>query len=295
MSEKRFFCIRGHMKSGTNWICRLLNLHPDIDCRGEYHWQRYFEAYQVNRNKCNNIEKTEAEKAVIRRGLSEFVRSSMLQRADSNAKLIGDRTPHTIVPVVIPKAPHISVIRDCRDVLVSKMFHCMNTKNASKMFMKNEKLKAHFNAFKEDPWYFQKFPQRLLANEKFVRHTCSTWAHYIRADKNAAERKPQLPIMFVQYEKVHEDIYKALDRMYGFLKVDSGQVKTIPDKLMPGHKKETPNQFNRKGKVGDWQNYVTDRVKNWINEEAGTAMLEQGYIDSLDWEVSNQNRRKSAA
>ena len=175
------------------------------------------------------------------------------------------------------------------------MFHCMNTKNASKMFMKNEKLKAHFNAFKEDPWYFQKFPQRLLANETFVRHTCSTWAHYIRADKNAAERKPQLPIMFVQYEKVHEDIYKALDRMYGFLKVDSGQVKTIPDKLMPGHKKETPNQFNRKGKVGDWQNYVTDRVKNWINEEAGTAMLEQGYIDSLDWEVSNQNRRKSAA
>ena len=35
---KRFFQLRGFMRSGTNWIGNLLNLHPHICCTGEYHF-----------------------------------------------------------------------------------------------------------------------------------------------------------------------------------------------------------------------------------------------------------------
>lgn len=295
MTNKRFFFIRGHMKSGTNWICRLLNLHPDIDCRGEYHWHRYFETYQSNRETFINLNRTETEKPVIRRGLSELVRTSMLQRADPGAKLIGGRTPHTIYPVVLPKSPHISLIRDCRDVLVSKMFHCFNGSGRIKLFEKSKTMQELIKAFKADPWYFQKFPGKLLSHERFIRRTCSEWARYIRSDQSTANKQPNLPIMFVQYEKVHDDLRGVLNRMYRFLKVDPAAVTTIPEKLMPGHKKEMPNKFNRKGMVGDWQNYITERVKNWVNEEAGAEMLEQGYIQSLDWEISERHRRNSAA
>jgi len=33
--EYRAFFLRGRMRSGTNWACNLLNLHPKINCHGE--------------------------------------------------------------------------------------------------------------------------------------------------------------------------------------------------------------------------------------------------------------------
>ncbi|MFN9877370.1 MAG: hypothetical protein ACK557_02725, partial [Planctomycetota bacterium] len=41
MDEKRFFCLRGFMKSGTNWLGSLLDNHPAVSCQGEYHWQEF--------------------------------------------------------------------------------------------------------------------------------------------------------------------------------------------------------------------------------------------------------------
>src|SRR3954470_6966991 len=33
------FFVRGHPRSGTNWVGALLNLHPQVNCFGEFHFE----------------------------------------------------------------------------------------------------------------------------------------------------------------------------------------------------------------------------------------------------------------
>ena len=37
------FFLRGHAKSGTNWLGRLLNLHPRIRCEGEFNFHHVWD------------------------------------------------------------------------------------------------------------------------------------------------------------------------------------------------------------------------------------------------------------
>lgn len=290
--DQQFFCIRGFMKSGTNWVCRLLNLHPDIHSSGEFHWQYYFNAYQHNRKILVNIDRIETESATIRRHLESMVRNCLVDLADPNAKLIGDRTPTTIHPVILRDASYICVMRDIRDIVVSNVFHTLNSPQIHSNFSVDEELMALKPEFDADPWFFQKNPQRLLSCESFVRRTCKRWRKTIKADYHTASAHKNLKVKFVQYEELHQNFRPVLNQLYRFLDVDPKAVKLIPKWVQPGHSKERPNGFNRKGQVGDWQNYMTAAAKRWINEEAGNEMLQLNYIDSLDWSI-NPDRRES--
>src|SRR6059058_5661183 len=37
--QHELFFVRGHPRSGTNWVGALLNLHPQINCFGEFHFE----------------------------------------------------------------------------------------------------------------------------------------------------------------------------------------------------------------------------------------------------------------
>ena len=44
------FLLRGFVRSGTNWMGRILNLHPDINCQGEFHLYPFKHFYNDYRN-----------------------------------------------------------------------------------------------------------------------------------------------------------------------------------------------------------------------------------------------------
>ena len=293
-TDKRFFCIRGHMKSGTNWVCRLLNLHPDIHSSGEYHWQKYFQAYQENRKIFVNIDRIESESATIRKNIEGMVRTSMIQLADPAATLIGDRTPTTIHPVILKDAAYVCIIRDLRDIIVSKVFHTLNAPRIISNFQVDEELLALKPKFDEDPWFFQKNPELLLNCESFVRRTCRVWKKTINADHHTAEVHKNLKVKFLKYEELHQNFRPELNKLFRFLDVDPALVTMIPNHIKPGHSKEKPTGFNRKGQVGDWQNYMTSKAKRWINEEAGKELLELGYVDSMDWAFNDVSEEGSS-
>ena len=125
--DKQIFGIRGHMKSGTNWLCKLLNLHPEISSSGEYHWESYFRTYLHNRKVFRNLDEIELESATIRKELQQLAERTMFKLSDSDAKFVGDRTPTTIHPVVFKDAAYLCMMRDIRDIVVSKVFHFLNS------------------------------------------------------------------------------------------------------------------------------------------------------------------------
>ena len=283
------------MKSGTNWVCRLLNLHPDVHCSGEFHWQKYFQTYAENNRVFQNLARQEKEDAVIRRGIEKMVRDCMDDLAPVHAKFVGDRTPHMLHPIVLRNSPHISVIRDCRDIIVSRMFHYFNCPDISNYFQRHSRREKIRQQFVKDPWFFHKYPELLLADEKFVRQTARQWKQYLTMDRHTMECHAKLPVKLVKYEELHQNVGEQAISLVKFVGADSEKMPPVPRHLFPGHSEERPNSFNRKGVVGDWKNYIDAEVARWIDDEAGDELLYQGYVESSDWvEFKSESSGESA-
>ncbi|MDG1874206.1 MAG: sulfotransferase domain-containing protein [Mariniblastus sp.] len=270
------------MKSGTNWLGSLLNSHEEISCIGEFHWQQIVANFNANQNNLPIYESDKA-KSLARGHLEKMIRQCMLDQADPNASLIGDRTPHSIMPVTLQGVPNISIIRDGRDILVSRAFHLYNHPDVHRLFDRIPEMKDTFESFKADQWYFQKEPEQLLKHEVMVRESLRWWRQHLEQDESVAQQYPNLPVRFVRYEDLHRDTASERAKLFEFLNVDPSRSAKITGILKPGFKEERPAQFLRKGSVGDWKNYFTEETKQWFKEEAGESLIKYDYESSYDW------------
>lgn len=267
------------MKSGTNWVCRILNQHSAVDCIGEFHWETFFRTLDQN---IGNVAPQRRERlaTAIRPELELMVQRCLQSLARPDATWIGDRTPTTIDPVVIQNAPQIVVVRDFRDVIVSRMFHLYNHPRVTTVFDQSPLMKRRLEQFQHNRWYFRDYPDQLLDHEEVVRDSAREWSEFLDSDLETCRNHPELPVVQVKYERLHTDFATETARMFETLGLEVPQIQA---NLRPGHAVENPDQPNRKGQIGDWKNYFNDEVKGWVQSEAGEHLLRLGYIKSADW------------
>jgi len=271
------------MKSGTNWLASLLGSHAEIDCVGEFHWQNIVGPTNFAVQNLPVLLENPKIAKQIRDDIERLTKKALIAKAHPDAKLIGDRTPHTIQPVVLRRTPHICIVRDGRDVLVSRAFHLYNNPETHRLFERFPDLDTLRRRFVADPWFFKNNPEHLLRNETMVRESARWWKEHLESDRLAQIRHPNLPVYKVKYEDLHADVEKERKKLFKFLRVKPRLAAKIEGNLKPGFSEERPNEFLRKGKVGDWKNYFSDDQKAWFNDEAGEELQEQAYITGSDW------------
>lgn len=269
------------MKSGTNWLGSLLASHQDISVRGEFHWQDL--AGPLNKLVGRAVFQEDGLAQATRKEFQEFVKRCLRNSAADGATVIGDRTPHTLSPLVLPDSPHISIVRDGRDVLVSRAFHLYNNAKIHRLFDRIPAMKKDHERFVANPWYFKKNPEMLLRHEVMVKESVNWWVKHHETDRNTLEKHPYLQTRFVKYEDLHQDTARIRAELFEFLEVDPKKAAELHGVLKPGFQKERPNQFLRKGVVGDWKNYFSDDTRKWFKECGGEELVRQGYEASQDW------------
>ena len=275
MDHRRFFSLRGHMRSGTNWLGGLLNTHLDIGCYGEYHWQSVVQAMDLVVEQQPIYAETEYRRQA-RRELEEMIRRTLIHR-DPESPVLGERTPHTLSPLVWPDAPQITIVRDGRDVLVSRAFHLHAHPEVHRLFQREPELAKEQQNFLDDPWYFHQHPDRLLSNETMVRESVRSWRMHMESDRETCAKNPELRVFTVRYEDLSDDVELWRRRLFDFLDVDLERCEPIEFELRPGISEEQPTEMRRKGVVGDWQNYFTDQAAEWFWGEVGDEMALLGY------------------
>lgn len=288
--DQDLFFLVGNVRSGTNWIGNILNLHPRINIEGEFHWQFVWEALQHCMNLPFGKLRFDEINRVAMAGFEKMITDCVIAATDPKpgAYWIGDRTPRPL-EILIPNKPHFVVVRDGRDVMVSWTFHEFGL-GGPKTEPFWDRMQSDIQGFAADRDYFQKHPERLFADDMWVTALATNWAERVHHDIDMIEKceAGEVPgrATLVRYEDVYRDPFTEAARMYRFLHLDPEEAKkpSYEDKTLPGNfGREDPTSHFRKGKVGDWERFATPRFKRMFKELAGDALIRAGYEKDNDW------------
>ncbi len=318
---KQVFFVVGDQKSGTTWLMKMLDAHPEILCQGE---GRLFGRHFRQRRRAgwdkgyppvslyNAIASSEDIRSWIQRsvwcrdsnvryhlnGLTRVAIEHFLtyQLSKSDKRMVGDKTvllgPNDVkeIGTILPEAKVIHIIRDGRDVAVSVMHHTWNqAEDQGGTSRINPAQKAKREAYRGDP-------QGLLeAGGIFPDGWLGDYAASWRARvAGTAEEGPALlgeNYAEVRYEDLLANPEGELGRLVGFLGADATQEvvgqsvgAATFEKLSGGRKRgEEEASFFRKGIAGDWKNVFTEKNKAEFKAAAGDLLVRMGYETDDNW------------
>jgi hypothetical protein len=266
----------GCQKSGTTWVQRLLDGHPNVCCRGEGHFSDVIGPMLEQATKLyNEQEKTvcalnETDLFSIVRLVSDQVLGKYLDEcADREAiQIIGDKTPEAALAVpalatLYPGAKFVHVIRDGRDAAVSGWAQVQRI-GADDGFASLVDYAAFFAR----------------------RH----WEPYITRARQAGSSIPG-HYLEVRYEELHVEPVVHTRRMFDFLGMDATSdivtacVEQAAFQVLSGGRErgeEDTSSHYRKGIVGDWKNFFDEAALQRFEAAAGWLLRELGYTDGQD-------------
>jgi hypothetical protein len=291
-----FFFVRGHPRSGTNWVGALLNLHPNINCFGEFHFEDIRNAIDAQQAQPWQITAREPLKSTMDRCFQDMIKKAILtlEERKPQAYWVGDRTPRGL-RIFLEGAPHLLIIRDGRDVLVSWTFHVLRMRPHVLDVVVPADIRPGFNTlydrFQADKDHFSRNPHELLSDERWVKLVAARWAGWMRADMQSIQRieaneeGARCPLMVVRYEELHADAESGRRRMYEFLGEDPAEALPLSaeSRTTAGFDQDDPQSFWRHGQVGDWKKYATDDFKRWFRDSAGEVLTELKYERDDRW------------
>lgn len=201
---------------------------------------------------------------------------------------------------VFPQAKVISIVRDGRDVVVSKRFH---TIRMGARMHGDERFLVHYWLNKIVPFriamnilnqkvHFLKdvFFKKVAENKNLVNHDvilkyASEWAKTAQYVEQYRRRFPD-QVKIVYYESLLSNPAEELKDIFRFLEVDHqpDTVQQVIEKTAFEKKqKKGEKSFFRKGGSGDWKNYFKEKDKSTFKNIAGETLIELGYEQDNTW------------
>lgn len=335
------FIVFGPSKSGTTWLQKLLDCHPDIRChfqlsllpitakhglyaksKGVYNYkrspfkgvfeneeaekkhfdrQKYLLQLQEEIEQITNqlkINKCATEQANIDEFKYQTLRGifEVFLYDNTDKKIFGNKayTDLDLLFKIYPDAKVINIIRDGRDVCVSKRFHMLrmgayyhgDEKNkllyhlhSSDLGRKVSRKLHHISGWLDERYFKKAEDDGPLFSEAALEKMATDWALVIGYILDWQARKPK-QMLLVNYEKLRTQTQQEVSRILAFLDADNSDeiVSQVVDKnSFSKLKSGSNNSFFRKGTSGDWKNHFTEQDIQLFKRIAGDLMERCGY------------------
>ena len=272
------FFLTGAPKSGTTWLGKLLDAHPEINCQGEacvHHFgQRLVEAAKSYNDllakrravvtDSNDFPPMKwPEVLTLMRTFIELRLEAIADPAKPGLRFLGEKDPeHALhfkeLDQLFPAAKFIHIIRDGRGVFVSAWHHNVRSKDAN----------------------LERF-----GFDDFLQITAKEWSDRVRRAREAGRRLGDR-YFELRYEDLAAEPALWMKRTLDFLGAGSGEGTVAAcveaasfEKLSQGRKpgEEDAASFFRKGDPDDWRRQLTPAQAEAFAALAGPLLGELGY------------------
>jgi hypothetical protein len=320
-SSPIFFMV-GYQKSGTTWLMKMLDSHPEILCQGEgrpfgRNWRQerlkqlgkgypptsLYNAIVSSEDLRHWIERSVWSRGddpdehlinLTRQAVEYFLTQQLLK---TGKRLVGDKTvllsPEIIeeISTICPEAKVIHIVRDGRDVVVSTMHHRWNqAEDRGGTTRITPEQAAKREAYYEDPQALLKTGEGIFP-EGWLESYAAKWS--TRVSKTVKDGPTLLGANFreVRYEDLLVRPEEEVKGLLEFLGADADE-RTVRrcvsaasfERLAGGRKRgQEAASFFRKGIAGDWKNVFTERDKRNFKAVAGDLLIQLGYEEDNDW------------
>jgi hypothetical protein len=273
------FFVCGAPKSGTTWLQRLLDAHPEVCCSGEGHFIDRFAVPMAEVVRRYNAHMTVVGEQVYegrphyapldQGGFDEIVRAFILQRlaarADEGVRCVGDKTPRYAIDLasldrLFPQARFINIVRDPRDVVVSQRFHDWRANGAEALVPGG--------------------PRR----RDLLAVSASDWVRAVKPVEAFAAAHPGR-VHTLRYEDLLAGAAREARALFTFLGVaaDAEVAARVAAETAfaartgraPGQ--EDPRAFLRRGIAGDWMEKLEPDEVDAVEAECAELMARYGY------------------
>lgn len=280
MAERQYFFVCGAPKSGTTWLQRVLDAHPQVQCSGEGHFVDRFvmPLAKLMRDYAEHMTLVagrvyEGKPFYPPLGQADFDRLArafiidrlMTRKPGSEVKWIGDKTPRYTngLPSLLRLFPHarfVNIVRDPRDVAMARMHQARRAGIGERV--------AEGSA------------DRI----QFIREGAADWARCVAPVESFAAEHPGI-LHTVRYEAMIADSAGEARKIFRFLGVRHDEaligrvVAATSFEAMSGRKpgEEHPTSFLRKGVAGDWIGKLEPEALAALEETCGECMRKYGY------------------
>ncbi len=312
VAETPVFFVVGQQKSGTTWLMRMLDAHPEVLCRGEGRffgrgWRQESVKQRDAKRPPSSLYNAVLDAEYLRLWIERSVWSRdddpdehtdnllrmavdyflMAELSKTGKRLVGDKSPllnpDTMreISAVYPEARVIHIIRDGRDALVSAAHHSRN-------FGMGKNARARREARPNGPGGSG---GSVFAGNSLGR-MAAEWA--ARVGRTVEDGPALLGDNYaeVRYEDLLERPEREMARLLSFLGAEAGPEvvgrcvgAASFERLSKGRRRgeEDANSFFRKGVAGDWKNVFTERDREVFKREAGGLLVRLGYERDDGW------------
>ena len=278
MAYSTFF-VSGVPKSGTTWLGKLLDSHPEISCKGEACMHVFIESLLRISRDYNNILKgrsgkfsesnefpllPEDEIFEIARYFVELRLKMISQSLKPDLGFVGEKDPYHVVnyPVLnrmFPSAKIIHIIRDGRGVVLSAWHHNLQISAQGVQA-------AGFDKFLDEA------ASQWGAMHRIARET----SHLLGGRYLEIHYEDMIADPLTQFKKVLDhlgansdvDVVRACLEAASFEKLSKGRSQG----------QEDPKSFFRKGIADDWKTQMTSAQIQRFNARSGGMLEELGYL-----------------
>lgn len=274
------FFVCGAPKSGTTWLQRLLDAHPEVCCSGEGHFIDRFatplaEVVRQYNGHMNVVGEQVYEGRPVyppldQAAFDEVVRAFILQRLlarrdGPRVRCVGDKTPRYVLDLaslhrLFPAARFINIVRDPRDVAVSHRYHAWRSGGSDALT-----------------------PGGALRRE-LLGISAGDWVRAVEPVEAFAAAHPGR-VLTVRYEDLLARTAQEAQALFAFLGVaaDPGVAARAAAETdfaaqsgrQPGL--EDPRAFLRRGVAGDWIEKLEPDEIEAVEAVCGALMDHYGY------------------